>query len=61
VEAVVRGFCAVCGRTIGGFLKPTAWQCPRCKKIFCADCCPKVGLVFKKPACPECGIELVKG
>jgi len=58
---VVRGFCGVCGKAIGGLLKPTAWQCPRCKKIFCADCCPKVGLVFKKPACPECGIELVKG
>jgi hypothetical protein len=58
VELMVRGFCSVCGKEVGGFLKPPAWQCPRCKKIFCADCCPKVGLVFKKPACPECGIEL---
>lgn len=57
---MVRGFCSVCGKQVGGFLKPTAWQCPRCKKVFCQDCCPKVGLVFKKPACPECGIELEK-
>lgn len=55
-----RGFCGTCGKQVGGFLKPTAWQCPRCKKVFCEDCCPKVGLVFKKPACPDCGIELKK-
>jgi len=57
---VVRGFCSSCGKPIGGFLRDSAWQCPRCKKIFCTACCPKVGFVFKKPACPECGIELVK-
>lgn len=55
---MVRGFCSACGKQVGGFLKPKAWQCPRCKKLFCNDCCPKVGLIFKKPACPECGIEL---
>jgi len=55
---MVRGFCSACGKQVGGFLKPPAWQCPRCGKLFCFDCCPKVGLIFKKPACPECGIEL---
>ncbi|HVP22579.1 MAG TPA: hypothetical protein VMS77_01550 [Conexivisphaerales archaeon] len=55
---MVRGFCSKCGRQVGGFGKPAAWQCPRCEKLFCADCGPKVGLVFKKPACPDCGIEM---
>ena len=53
-----RGFCASCGKQIGGFMKPPSWQCQRCQKVYCSPCSPKVGLVFKKPACPECGIEL---
>lgn len=55
-----RGFCAKCGREVGSFPKPAAWQCPRCQRVFCQACCPKVGVVFKKPACPDCGIELRK-
>ncbi|MGA2309383.1 MAG: hypothetical protein ABSG57_07535 [Candidatus Bathyarchaeia archaeon] len=54
---MVRGFCGKCGKEIGGFMKPAAWQCPSCKKVYCEACCPKVGLVFKKPACPNCGVE----
>ncbi|MEO0242712.1 MAG: hypothetical protein ABIM42_06740 [candidate division WOR-3 bacterium] len=49
------------GKQIGEFLRPTAWQCPRCKRIFCGDCCPEIGLIFKKPICPECKVELFKG
>lgn len=55
---MVRGFCATCGKQVGGFMKPRAWQCQRCRKVYCETCGPKVGLIFKKPACPECGIEL---
>jgi hypothetical protein len=54
-----RGFCAKCGKEVGTFLKPKAWLCPTCKKIYCAPCSPKLGFVFKKPACPECGVELL--
>lgn len=57
-EGMVRGFCAGCGREVGSFLKPKAWQCPICRKLYCAPCCPKVGFIFRKPACPNCGIEL---
>ena len=55
---MVRGFCSVCSKEVGGIFKPTAWQCDRCRKVFCQNCGPKVGLLFKKPACPDCGIEL---
>ncbi len=58
---MVWGYCFRCRRTVGGFLKPISWQCPKCWNIFCEDCCPKkVGIVLKKPLCPECKIELAE-
>lgn len=29
---MVRGFCSGCRKEVGGFLRPSAWQCPRCVK-----------------------------
>jgi hypothetical protein len=59
----LRGFCARCGRQIGGLFRPATWQCPRCKVILCENCCPdkRVGLIFKKPVCPDCLTELAEG
>jgi hypothetical protein len=58
---VVRDYCFRCRRTVGSFLKPIAWQCPKCWNIFCEDACPKkVGIVLKKPLCPECKIDLAE-
>ena len=54
---MTRGYCATCGKQIGGFLKPASWLCERCQKVYCAPSSPKVGLVLKKPASPQCGIE----
>ena len=43
-------------------MKPTPWQCPKCRSLFCAACPKKtVGRLFKKPMCPECNIELKEG
>ncbi len=59
---IVRGYCFRCRKTIGGFMKPLLWQCPKCRNIFCEDCCrKKVGFIFKKPLCPDCRIELAEG
>lgn len=57
---MARGICARCGKTVGSFMQPSGWQCPRCLRVFCESCCPKVGFLIKKPACPDCGIELRK-
>jgi len=48
-------------REVGGWFKPPAWQCPRCRGLYC-ERCPKraVGSWFKKPGCPECRIELAE-
>lgn len=56
---MVRGFCAHCGKEIGGYWRPPAWQCVRCRRLYC-DRCPRktVGRWFRKPACPECTIEM---
>src|SRR3989442_13443327 len=58
---LVRGFCTKCGREVGGWFKAPAWQCPRCRGLYC-ERCPKrtVGRWFKKPVCPECRIELAE-
>jgi predicted RNA-binding Zn-ribbon protein involved in translation (DUF1610 family) len=48
--------CSVCGRAIGGLSGLTTWKCPRCRKLFCRDCCP-VSSAPKKLVCPECGTE----
>jgi hypothetical protein len=51
-----------CRTAVGGFRRPIAWQCHRCRNLYCEKCCRrKVGLIFKKPVCPECGIELAEG
>ena len=55
-----KGFCAGCGKEVGGFLGPKAFQCPGCKKMYCKDCGPKTGLIFKSPTCPTCGVKLNK-
>ena len=52
------GFCSVCKKEIGGIFKPSAYQCPGCKKLFCKDCAPRSGMIIKKPCCPECGVQL---
>lgn len=57
---MARGICASCGKQLGGFMGPKAWECPGCRKFYCDSCGPKVGLVFKKPTCPSCGRELAK-
>jgi hypothetical protein len=59
---MVSGLCSRCGREIGGFLRPSLWQCPVCKKIWC-ETCPKrrVGRMFKKLLCPDCRIEMREG
>jgi predicted nucleic acid-binding Zn-ribbon protein len=56
---MVRGFCSVCKKEVGTFLKPHGYQCEKCLDIFCMDCAKKVGLIIKRPVCPKCGIELV--
>ncbi|MDA4121827.1 MAG: hypothetical protein OK456_01450 [Thaumarchaeota archaeon] len=59
---MVRGFCFRCHREVGGFLRPTAWQCPSCKRLYCENCPKrKVGRYFKKLACPECHVEMSEG
>src|SRR5947208_3805887 len=61
IWCLVRGFCTKCGREVGGWFKSPAWQCPRCKGLYC-ERCPKrtVGRWFKKQVCPECRIELAE-
>ncbi len=55
---MVKGFCKKCNKEIGGFLKPTAWRCSTCRRIYCKECCPQIGFIFKTPVCPKCGVEL---
>ena len=59
---LVRGLCSVCGREVGGYLRPRPWQCTKRRSLFCMDCPKKmVGRWFKKPGSPECNIELKEG
>jgi hypothetical protein len=59
---MIRGYCSRCRKAVGGFTKPSAWQCHKCLTLYCEECCPKkVGFLFKKPVCPECRIELLEG
>lgn len=59
---MVRGLCSACGKELGGLFKPSPWQCPKCKSLYCERCPKKkVGWPFKKPICPECSIELKEG
>jgi predicted RNA-binding Zn-ribbon protein involved in translation (DUF1610 family) len=58
VYKMVKGFCASCGKEVGGFLNPPGFQCPGCKKVFCRDCSPERGFLIKKPYCPDCGVGL---
>jgi len=53
---VVRGVCCICGRNIGGFTDPKAWECDGCHHIYCKKCVPKrKGIISDKPVCPKCG------
>jgi hypothetical protein len=59
---MIRGYCARCRTAVGGFRRPVAWQCHKCRSLYCERCCKKkVGWIIKKPVCPECGIELAEG
>ena len=59
---MVRGFCSRCGKQVGGPFKPKAWQCAKCRAVFCDDCPnEKIGWLSKKPVCPVCRIEMVEG
>lgn len=43
-------------------MKPIAWQCPKCRFLYCPTCPKKtVGRFFKKLVCPECLIEMQEG
>ena len=44
-----------------GFHEASGMACPKCRNVFCENCCPKrVGFFFKKPVCPDCRIELAE-
>ena len=53
---MVKGICCVCGRNVGGFTDPKAWECDGCKRIYCKKCAPKrKGILSDKPVCFKCG------